>query len=219
MLQILAVFFVGAISAGPSAAAEPTAREAYADCVVMARVEPARAELLARQWIDEQAGGAPARHCLALAMLNQDRPAEAASLLAEAATIAEGAGERWTADLYGQAGNAALLAGDPAQAAAYLSRALLAAGEGSDPLRSDLLVDRARAHAELGAVDQARADLFSATRAASGNHAAWLLLAAAERRARNQTGAESAIREAIRLVPEDPATLKEAARIAASDPD
>ncbi len=197
-------------------APEPTAREAYRDCLRMAAAEPARAERLARQWVLQE-GGAPARHCQAMAELELDRPADAAATLETAAQITESSGAAQTADLYGQAGNAALIAGEPERAAGLIDRALVSLGQGREPLRASLLIDRARARTDLGQLNEARADLFAATQALPDSRDAWLLLAAAERRAGNGGGAETAIREAIRLAPEDPEVLAEAARIAASD--
>ncbi|MBV7255918.1 hypothetical protein KCG44_03875 [Pacificimonas sp. WHA3] len=219
-MSTIAAFFLMAMQAatapasGPSQApTEPSAADAYADCVRMAAAQPARADTLARRWI-AQDGGAPARHCLALAQLQQDDAAGAAKTLAEAARMAESSGDRFAADLYGQAGNAALLAEQPAEAADLLGRAIISLGRSRIGLRAQLLVDRARALAEQGKLDMARTDLFAATRDDTHNHSAWLLLAAAERRSGNLVGAESAITKALALAPDDPDTLREAALIA-----
>ncbi|MGB3721223.1 MAG: tetratricopeptide repeat protein [Pacificimonas sp.] len=200
----------------PGLSSEPTAGDAYRDCIRMTSAEPAKAERLSKQWILQE-GGVPARHCQAMAELALGKTEMAVATLEGAARLTESAGGRETADLYGQAGNAALIAGKPEQAKDLFDRALISLGRGRDALRADLLIDRARAETDLSQLDAARADLLSATQVAPDNADAWLLLATAERRADNLGGAENAIREAIRLMPEDPEVLAEAARIAATD--
>ena len=191
----------------------PTAREAYLDCIRMAAEEPEKAKRLAEQWVAEDGGAAP-RHCLSMAELRLGNASGASATLAAAARIAEAEGAPQTSALYAEAGNAALAGGEFARAEEFFGRALVALQRGQEAARAEIYVDRARAYAALGRLNNARADLFSATQDDPGSHSAWLLLAAAERRAGNSAGAESAIKEAIRLAPEDAGTLEEAARIA-----
>src|SRR3546814_6041169 len=61
-------------------------------------------------------------------------------------------------DLWGQAGNAWLVAGEAEKARAAFNTAL-AHGGGSDDWKGELYIDRARALVELGQPDAARADL------------------------------------------------------------
>lgn len=203
-----------------AAAAEPTASDAYNDCVRRASAEPEAVAKLARQWI-LQDGGLPARHCLGLAELYGDMPGTAAETFAEAGRISESSGDPFTAALYAQAGNAALLADNAAGAEGYFDRALVAAARrdsGVEPRdRADILIDRARSRTDLNKIDLARADLLEATQLAPKNPFGWLLLASAERRAGNLTGSESAIKEALRLAPDDPEIAREASLIAASE--
>ena len=195
---------------------EPTARDAYEDCIRMSASDPTNADRLARQWISQE-GGAPARHCLAMTQLHQEKPDAAAATLVEAARIAESEGSAFAADLYGQAGNAALLAGDAISAEQHFDQALIGAARGREDLHGRLLIDRALARTEQGKIVEARADLLAATRADRNNLDAWLLLAATERRAGNMPAAESAIQQAIRLAPDNSDVLEEAARIAVED--
>ena len=180
----------------------------------MAAEEPEKAKRLAGQWVARRwRRGAPPlpRHGGTAAW----RCASGASAtLAAAARIAEAEGAPQTSALYAEAGNAALAGGEFARAEEFFGRALVALQRGQEAARAEIYVDRARAYAALGRLNNARADLFSATQDDPGSHSAWLLLAAAERRAGNSAGAESAIKEAIRLAPEDAGTLEEAARIA-----
>ena len=167
----------------------------------------------ADQWRAD-GGGVPARHCLALAQLTQrDYPA-AVVTLDGAARAAEAIGDPLTGALWGQAGNAALLAGKPAQALAYLNSALAASAAGPATRRADLLIDHARASVELGDAKTARQDLVKATaldpQAADG----WLLIATLARGDGELKLAEGAILNAARYAPGDADVALEAGNIA-----
>ncbi|MGB7405586.1 MAG: hypothetical protein WA906_07855, partial [Pacificimonas sp.] len=151
------------------------------------------------------------------AQLGADDPAAAVETLIEAARIAEGTGDGFAAPLYAQAASAALLAADAEQAEALADRALVALGPDEGKQHAAVLIDRAIARVEQGQTDAARGDLFQVVRLDPENVTGWTLLAAAERRAGNGPGAESAIIEALKLAPEDPDVQAEAKRIALSN--
>lgn len=127
----------------------------YARCMAMAAREPARALADATAW-SKAAGGAPAEHCAAKALVGLKRYDEAAAKLDGIARApATPAGMR--AELFAQGGNTWLLAGNGARAAASLRSALtLSAGD------ADLFADLGRADAMLRNWKDAVADLNAA---------------------------------------------------------
>src|SRR3546814_13828296 len=84
-------------------------------------------------------------------------------------------------DLWGQAGNAWLVAGEAEKARAAFNTAL-AHGGGSDDWKGELYIDRARALVELGQPDAARAELDRALDLVPGAPLGWLPLATRARR-------------------------------------
>ena len=142
------------------AAAEPAGpRNAEADaatydrCLKLAKQNPGAAQSLAQTW-HERGGAHPADHCAAVALVGLKRYKEAATrleALAQAMTTAP-AGLR--AEVFDQAGQAWLLAGDPVRAYAAAGQALVL--QPNDP---ELLLDRAEAAAAAGYYDNAVGDL------------------------------------------------------------
>ncbi len=131
----------------------------------------------------------PARHCLALAYGQKGDFAAARAELAAAAQAAETAHDPHAADLWGQAGNAALLDHQPTAAVAAFTSGLTVAG--SEPVRlAALLTDRARALVEANRTTEAKTDLTRATgldpSAVEGLAAAGDARPAAERSARGR---------------------------------
>src|SRR3546814_7308350 len=84
-----------------------------------------------------------------------DRAAPAAVVFEQAARAAEAVQDQRVTDLWGQAGNAWLVAGEAEKARAAFNTAL-AHGGGSDDWKGELYIDRARALVELGQPDAAR---------------------------------------------------------------
>lgn len=195
---------------------EPTAADAYRDCLAMSAAEPKRAEQLASQWVREQDGGVPARHCLGLAQLSGGDARAASATLSEAGRLAEAQGMAQASDLYRLAGEAALEDGALAQAEELAGQAITAAARGTDRARAEAYLLRGLVRGTANKIDGARADLLVAVQTAPRLQPAWVLLAAAERRKDNLSGAENAIREALKLAPDDEAAQREAALIAAA---
>ena len=125
----------------------------YDRCLKLAKQNPGAAQSLAQTW-HERGGAHPADHCAAVALFGLKRYKEAATrleALAQAMTTAP-AGLR--AEVFDQAGQAWLLAGDPVRAYAAAGQALVL--QPNDP---ELLLDRAEAAAAAGYYDNAVGDL------------------------------------------------------------
>jgi hypothetical protein len=187
----------------------------YDGCLRAIPTDAKAAEDYAVQW-QSKGGGLPARHCQALAQLELGRPAAASQTLAKAAQAAEAQKSPMAADFWGQAGNAALLAGDAATAVQQFNSAIVAAGQFAPIRTANLLIDRARAQVELGDLAAARADLDRATGLAPGEPAGWLLSAALARRQGDLPRAQARIAQARTLAPADPDILFEQGSIAAA---
>jgi tetratricopeptide (TPR) repeat protein len=151
-----------------------TSQDRYGNCIDLTKTTPKSAYNLASQW-RAQGGGAAAMHCQALALLGLGENARAAGIL-DAAADSLSKQPIPSADLLAQAGNAWLLANDPARAIARLSTALTRMPQ-TNPARADVLVDRARGYASLENKDGALADLSAATSLAPRNPQILLLRA------------------------------------------
>jgi Tfp pilus assembly protein PilF len=215
---ILAPLFA-LLLAAPAAAQEgydsSLDRKRYDGCVRAIPTDAAAAEQFAVEW-QAKGGGLPARHCQALAQLERGNPAAAAQTLAKAAQAAESAKSPQAADFWGQAGNAALLAGDAKGAVSDFNSAIVAAGEFAPIRTANLLIDRARAHVELADLAAARADLDRATGLAPNEPSGWLLSAALARRQGDLPRAKAHIARAAALAPTEPDILFEQGSIAAA---
>lgn len=187
--------------------------ERYRECLALAETAPAQAMTFADRWRAD-GGGVPARHCVALAQLAAQDYAAATATLEAAARAAEAIADPLTGELWGQAGNAALLAGKPAQALGYLNSALAAAAGGPAPRRAELLIDHARAAVELGDVRAARQDLVKATALDPTAADGWLLIATLARADNELKLAEGAILNAAQHAPGDVDVALEAGNIA-----
>lgn len=175
----------------------------YDGCVRAIPTDAAAAQEFALQW-QSKGGGLPARHCLGLAQLELGNHAAAAQTFARAAQAAETQKAPQAADFWGQAGNAALLAGDAKGAVGYFNSAIVAAGEFAPIRTANLLIDRARAQVELANLPAARADLDRATALAPNEPTGWLLTATLARRQNDLARAKADIARAASLAPADP---------------
>lgn len=194
------------------AAAAPDDAERYRQCLDLAQSDPAQAIDRASDW-RANGGGIPARHCLAMAEGARGDFAAAATELTAAARGAEAARDPHAADLWGQAGNAALLAHQTATAVAAFTSGIAVAG--SEPVRlAALLTDRAQAMVEANRTTEAKADLTRATALDPSAVTGWLLLATLDRRLNDLPAAERAILEAARRAADDPDVALEAGNIA-----
>ncbi|MDT7933757.1 MAG: hypothetical protein RQ833_04030 [Sphingomonadaceae bacterium] len=208
-MLVLAALLAAEAAAAP---APPDPANRYRQCVALAASAPDAAEQAAREW-RAGGGGVPARHCLALALLNAAKPAEAHAELRAAAAEAEAARNPLAAPLWGQAGNAALVANRAADARADLDRALLVGAGAAASERAGWLTDRARADVAAGDLKAARVDLDAAVALAPADAQALMFSASLAAREGDGPRARREIAEARRLAPADPAIAAEAKRI------
>ena len=202
------------LAAAAAAPADSGDAQRYRSCIETAGREPAVAIPEATKWIGA-GGGVPARHCLALAYLaSRDYPA-ATQALDAAARAAEAQHDPHVAELWGQAGNSAFMAGKFDAAAGYFTTGITAVGNDSRG-HGELLIDRARALVELKRFDEAKADLNDATRLEPDSPFGWLLRATLARRQGDLPGAEASLLQATKRAPDDPDVQLEAGNIAAA---
>jgi tetratricopeptide (TPR) repeat protein len=194
----------------------PSQATLYDGCTRAVPTDPKLAEEFARAWAAENAGGVPARQCLGMALAGQGRHADAARAFSDAARLAERGKSPFVADLWGQAGNAALLAGDAAGAVQLFTSALSAAGEFAPRLAAGLHVDRARAAVEAGDRALARRDLDRAIALDPRDSTALLLSSALARRESDLARAQRDVAAASALSPADPNVMLEQGDVAAA---
>lgn len=139
----------------PARSAE-SASQHYQNCLRTANLDPARALAQATEW-SKAKGGAPAEHCAAVSLVELKRYPEAAGRL-DALGRAPAMGNL-RPEIFDQAGNAWMMAGDADKAVASFSNALtLSAND------ADLYADLARAQAMKKSWGEAEADLNEALR-------------------------------------------------------
>jgi tetratricopeptide (TPR) repeat protein len=200
---------IAAVLSSPALAQDQNDQERYAACMTLARERPDKAFDQAGQWVG-MGGGAPARHCEAVALMGLGEYAEAAHRLEQLAE--DPTGDRaLRVNLLAQAAQGWLSAGDLSRADAAQTTAIqLAAsspGQGVAPvprLLPDLYVDRAVTLAQAGKDDEALRDLTQALVLAPGKAEAFVLRSAARRRLGNLPGALTDAEQAIALAPSNP---------------
>ncbi len=186
----------------------------FEECVTLAGKDAPSAIVTASEWRTAK-GGFKAEACLATAYASDFKFEQAAGGFASAADMAEKAKDARAPRFWAQAGNAAIAAGQGADAVRYLNQSL-AATNLSVSERSEALIDRARAQVMAGKAELAKADLSEARKIAPENAAAWLLSATLSRRMNALTDAQAQIKTAAALAPKDPAVALEAGNIAAA---
>ena len=166
-MGVLAALFAGnALAAtgnaasAPSQALSPTPNpdnpsHTYEICLMTAKNEPDKGFEMAGKWLT-LGGGAPAKHCEAIALIGMKEYTEAATRLEALADINEDESVR--AGVLSQAGQAWLLQGDLTRALAAQSSAL-AAMPVKNRQHAYILVDRAATYADAGKYADAVRDL------------------------------------------------------------
>jgi tetratricopeptide (TPR) repeat protein len=190
----------------------PGAAATYESCLAEAKSAPDKAVATATAW-RLAGGGVAARHCLGVAYVAGGKFALGALAFEQAARAAEAAKTTASGDLWGQAGNAALLGGDAEKATEYFNAAL-AASAGDARRQGEVLIDRARAAVDLGKLVEAKDDLDKAVKLAPTAPDGWLLRATLARKDGRYDDAQRDVDRALQLVPADPAALLEAGNIA-----
>lgn len=199
---------IAAQAAGPV----DTPANRYRDCLALARTAPERAAGRAQAWLGS-GGGLMAAQCLGLALSAQGKWAEAAAAFEAAAKDAEARQDRRRADLWVEAGNARLAAGDPAAARKAFDSALatrLLAPE----LEGEVQLDLGRAAVALGDLAAARAHLDKGLALVPRDPFGWYLSAALARRQNDLARAREHIARAVSLAPDEAPILLEAGNIA-----
>ena len=208
MIPILLALAAAAPAAGP----QDTPANRYRDCLALARTAPARAVGQAQAWLGS-GGGLMAAQCLGLALAAQDKWPEAAAAFEAAAKDAESRQDRRRGDLWVEAGNARLAAGDAAAArkafeAALASRMLIPQLEG------EVHLDLGRAAAALNEPAVARIHIDKGLALVPKDAFGWYLSAALARKQNDLALARDHIATAVGLAPDDAAILLEAGNIA-----
>jgi tetratricopeptide (TPR) repeat protein len=125
--------------------------EAYRACLALARGKPEEGFERAANMLAMRAG-APARHCLAVALIGRGRYPEAAHALEQVAD--EARDESLRVEALAQAGNVWIMAGDLKRATSVLGEAIR-----NSPNDADLYIDRSIALAGTGSHFEAIDDL------------------------------------------------------------
>jgi tetratricopeptide (TPR) repeat protein len=184
----------------------------YRDCLALTRTAPERAAGQAQAWLGS-GGGLMAAQCLGLALSAQEKWPEAAAAFEAAAKDAESRQDRRRGDLWVEAGNARLAAGDPAAARKAFDSAL-ATKMLAPQLEGEVQLDLARAAAALGDPASARAHIDKGLALVPKDAFAWYLSAALARKQNDLALAREHIAKAVALGPDDSAILLEAGNIA-----
>lgn len=187
---------VGAPKAVPDAAR-------YATCLATSGNNPPAALADAEKW-GKSGGGVPAAHCKALSLVSLKRYGEAGALLDRIAADAAVPDVSFRAELFTQAGNAWLMAGNGARAAKSLTAALtLSSGD------ADLFADLARAQAMQRNWQEADLSLNAALNLAPRRADLLVLRASARRAMKRYAAARDDIATALKWKPGDGAALVE----------
>jgi len=175
----------------------------YTDCMALARKEPLKALPVAEKWKAE-GGGLGARHCVALAMFEAGRPAQAAAQFEEIARDMGQDRPGLRAELWAQAGQAWLEAGQAEKAAAAQSEALDLKSQDAD-----LWVDRGLSYAAMRAWPRAISDFDHALSLRANNVEILVLRAAAWRNAGDPAKALADADRALKIAPDHSEALLE----------
>lgn len=157
----------------------------------------------AESWA-KSGGGLPARHCAALALVGLKRYAEAGRQLDKLAADRAVPDVAFRAELFDQAGNAWLLAGDGAHAVQSFSAALSLSADDAD-----LFADLARAHAMRKNWHEVDLDLNAALQLQPRRADLLVLRASARRALQRYDDARRDLVAALKLKPNDTGALME----------
>jgi tetratricopeptide (TPR) repeat protein len=155
------------------------------------------------EW-EKQGGGDAARHCKALALIRTGQVEDGALELERVAEAMPQVKAPLAAELFAQAGQAWIKAGNP-------QRALYAQNQGLklNPKDVELLIDRALTYGSSGMYFESLDDLNAAIDLAPDNPDVYAMRAAAYRQLENPDLAEDNINQALKLSPSHPGALLE----------
>jgi tetratricopeptide (TPR) repeat protein len=203
--------------------------EDYEHCMAMLTNDPAGANAFAEAWL-ATGGGDGAQHCLALAQIELGDPETGAATLEKLAASSH-APDLARATVFGQAGQAWLMAGDASRAYAAATLALSLSPDDADllidrsvaaatlerygdavsdldhalardPKRDDALVFRGAAYRHLDQIDRATEDIDHALQIDPDNADALLERGILRQRQGNREGARADWERAIALAPD-----------------
>jgi tetratricopeptide (TPR) repeat protein len=172
---------------------DPADEKEYDDCLALLDRKPTEAFEIASRW-RAGGGGLPAQHCEALALIEVGRFGDGATRLMKAAQDAVVVRPDMAASLFGQAGNAWFLAGEPRTAISAFDAAIKRA-----PDNADLFIDRGFAHYSLEQWAEARSSLDRALTLDPAHAEALALRASIRRQTGDLEGAASDADAALRL--------------------
>ena len=189
------------VAAAPAAAQDDEAQ--YKACMALLERNPSGALDSAVAW-ERQGGGDAARHCKALALIRTGQVEDGALELERVAQAMPQARAPLAAELFAQAGQAWIKAGNP-------ERALYAQNEGLklNPKDVQLLIDRAMTYGNAGMYFEALDDLNAAIDLSPKDPDIYAMRAAAYRELENPDLAEDNITQALKLSPSNPSALLE----------
>ncbi|TNE61492.1 MAG: tetratricopeptide repeat protein [Alphaproteobacteria bacterium] len=212
-----------ALLAGPTRAADDSLQadeKRYSDCIDLAERAPDKGINMALVW-QGQGGGVPARHCEALGLYHMGEYAEAAIRLvkiAEDMRVGKGmpvkgdkrlvADAPMLADMYDQAANAWLMAGETIRAEDAIMLALAVVPTGSAQER-ELLIDRARVAAADQDFTMALSDLKKVLAEDPGRKDILVLVASAARGVGQYAEASAALQAYMEAFPDEPSAYLE----------
>ncbi|CAM3093397.1 Putative Zn-dependent protease [Sphingomonas antarctica] len=206
--MILVLFAAAAAAVAPPSADQTR----YDNCVALIRNSAPNAVVAAQGWRIE-GGGILARQCEGMAFAAQAKWLEAATAFENGATLAASQANPRAADLWQQAGNAALAANDAGRAVKALDAALATGVLGGEDA-GEAHLDRGRAQAALGHATEARSDLDAAKTLVPADPLVWLLSATLARRANDLPRALDDIQQAMKLASDDASVALEGGNIA-----
>ncbi len=195
------LFGMGLVGAAPALALDNQAQ--YQACMVLVERDPGGALDSAIEW-EKQGGGDAARHCKALALIRTGDVEGGALELERVAEQMPQVKAPLAAQLFAQAGQAWIKAGNP-------QRALYAQNQGLklNPKDPDLLVDRALTYGSSGMYFEALDDLNVAVDLRPDDPDIYAMRAAAYRQLENPDLAEDNVEQALKLSPSHPGALLE----------
>ncbi|HTQ13336.1 MAG TPA: hypothetical protein VMH86_05610 [Rhizomicrobium sp.] len=209
---LLSWFTLPALAAGPLD--DPSlGADRYGRCMALAQRAPQSALDAAEAWQNE-GGGAAAAHCQALSLVALRRYAEAAQTLDRLGRDPATGAAAQRAELFDQAGNAWILASQPAHADDSFTEALALT-----PGDRDVLADRARARGARKDWAGAEKDLNAVLAADPGRVDILVLRASARHAQGRKAEARADIDQALALYHDYPEALVERGEMKAEDGD
>lgn len=185
----------------------------YAACMELARKDAKQAQATAADW-HAKGGGVPAKHCLSVALLNLGYYEQAAKNMEALAAGTHKLSPALRGNLYGQAGNAWMIAGKPAPAYRAQTAALKLR-----PDDVDVLIDRGIAQASAARYWEALDDLNRALEIVPDRVDALVFRASAYRKLDSMELAEDNIARALEISPNHASALLERGLIFAAKGD